>query len=166
MKTRNKTLFLAQAAVIAAAYTVLCIAFAPLSYGEIQVRIAEALVILPFFTPAAVPGLFAGCLLSNILGGSVLVDVIGGSIATLIGAVGSYYLRRNKVLILIPPILANVLIVPFVLRYGYGTNLPIPFMMLTVGIGEIIAVGVLGSVLLRALEKSGTMIFKKNQGAY
>ena len=151
---------------IAAAYTVLCIAFAPISYGEIQVRIAEALVILPFFTPAAVPGLFAGCLLSNILGGSVLLDVIGGSIATLIGAVGSYYLRRNKVLILIPPILANVLIVPFVLRYGYGTNLPIPFMMLTVGIGEIIAVGVLGSVLLRALEKSGTMIFKKNQGAY
>ena len=55
MKTRNKTLFLAQAAVIAAAYTVLCIAFAPISYGEIQVRIAEALVILPFFTPAACP---------------------------------------------------------------------------------------------------------------
>ena len=162
MKTRNKTLFLAQAALIAAAYTVLCVAFAPISYGEIQVRIAEALVILPFFTPAAVPGLFVGCLLSNILGGSVLLDVIGGSIATLIGAIGSWCLRKHKGLILIPPIAANVAIVPFVLRYGYGVNLPIPFMMVTVGIGEIIAVGVLGSILLRALEKSGDVIFRKS----
>lgn len=165
MNTRNKTLFLAQAALIAAAYTVLCVVFAPISYGEIQVRIAEALVILPFFTPAAVPGLFVGCLLSNILGGSILLDVIGGSIATLIGAVGSWYLRKSKVLILLPPILANVLIVPLVLRYGYGANLPIPFLMLTVGIGEIIAVGVLGSVLLRALEKSGAAIFRTGRGA-
>ena len=147
----NKVTFLTQAALIAAVYVVLCIAFAPISYGEVQVRVAEALVILPFFTPAAIPGLFIGCLLSNMIGGSILIDVVFGSLATLLGAIGSYYLRRSRILVLFPPIIANTLIVPFVLRYGYGVPLPIPFMMLTVGIGEVIAVAVLGSILLNTL---------------
>ncbi len=147
----NKVTFLTQAALIAAVYVVLCVAFAPISYGEVQVRVAEALVILPFFTPAAIPGLFIGCLLSNMIGGSILIDVVFGSLATLLGAIGSYYLRRSRILVLLPPIIANTLIVPFVLRYGYGVPLPIPFMMLTVGIGEVIAAGVLGSVLLNTL---------------
>lgn len=147
----NKVTFLTQAALIAAVYVVLCIVFAPISYGEIQVRVAEALVILPFFTPAAIPGLFIGCFLSNMIGGSVLVDMVFGSLATLIGAAGSWYLRRSRILVLLPPIIANTLIVPFVLRYGYGVPLPIPFLMLTVGIGEVIAVGVLGTGLLNVL---------------
>ncbi|MDE6959710.1 MAG: QueT transporter family protein [Lachnospiraceae bacterium] len=157
----NKVLFLTQAALIAAVYVVLCVAFAPISYGEVQVRVAEALVILPFFTPAAIPGLFIGCLLSNLIGGSVLVDVVFGSLATLLGAVGTYYLRKNKVLLLLPPIAANTVIVPFVLRYGYGVLLPIPFMMLTVGIGEVIAVAILGSVLLNVLVRYRGILFGK-----
>lgn len=72
----NKVLFLTRAALIAAVYVVLCMAFAPISYGEVQVRVAEALVILPYFTPAAIPGLFIGCFLSNMIGGSILVDVV------------------------------------------------------------------------------------------
>lgn len=136
-------------------------AFAPISYGEVQVRVAEALVILPFFTPAAIPGLFIGCLLSNLIGGSVLVDVVFGSLATLLGAVGTYYLRKNKVLLLLPPIAANTVIVPFVLRFGYGVLLPIPFMMLTVGIGEVIAVAILGSVLLNVLARYRGILFGK-----
>ena len=155
----NKVLFLTQAALIAAVYVVLCVAFAPISYGEVQVRVAEALVILPFFTPAAIPGLFIGCLLSNLIGGSVLVDVVFGSLATLLGAVGTYYLRKNKVLLLLPPIAANTVIVPFVLRFGYGVLLPIPFMMLTVGIGEVIAVAILGSVLLNVLARYRGILF-------
>lgn len=151
--------FLAQAALIAAVYVVLCVAFSPISYGEIQVRVAEALVILPYFTPAAVPGLFIGCFISNILGGSIVLDMVFGSIATLLGAVGTYYLRRNKVLMMLPPVISNTLIVPFVLRFGYGVNLPIPFMMLTVGIGEVIAVCVFGTVLLRVLERYKGVIF-------
>ncbi|MCI8428808.1 MAG: QueT transporter family protein [Lachnospiraceae bacterium] len=147
----NKVTFLTQAALIAAVYVVLCIAFAPISYGEVQVRVAEALAILPFFTPAAIPGLFIGCFLSNMIGGSVLVDMVFGSLATLLGAAGSWYLRRSRILVLLPPIIANTLIVPFVLRYGYGVPLPFPFLMLTVGIGEVIAVGVLGTVLLNVL---------------
>ncbi len=147
----NKVTFLTHAAMIAAVYVVLCAVFAPISYGEIQVRVAEALVILPFFTPAAIPGLFVGCIIANVMGGSIMLDVVLGSLATLIGAVGSWHLRANRFLVLLPPIAANTLIVPYVLRYGYGVPLPIPFMMLTVGIGEVIAVGLFGNVLLSAL---------------
>lgn len=140
---KNKSvLFMAQAAMIAAIYVVLTIVFAPFSFGEVQVRIAEALTILPVFTPAAIPGLFIGCLIGNILGGALLPDIIFGSLATLIGALFTYLLRkRSKFLAPLPPILANIVVVPFVLRYAYGVLLPIPFMMLTVGIGEIISCG-------------------------
>ena len=116
MKT-NKVLFMTRAAMIAAIYVVLCVVFQPISYGAIQTRIAEALTILPFFTPAAIPGLFIGCLIANLLGGGILVDVICGSAATLIGAVGTYMLRnKSRYLAPLPPIAANVLIVPWVLR--------------------------------------------------
>ncbi|GCA66834.1 hypothetical protein KGMB01110_12700 [Mediterraneibacter butyricigenes] len=157
----QSVLFLAQGAMIAAIYVVLTLVFAPFSYGEVQVRISEALTILPLFTPAAIPGLFVGCLISNILGGCVLPDIIFGSLATLIGAVGTYMLRRqNKFLAPLPPIIANALIVPFVLRYAYQVPLPIPFMMLTVGIGEVISCGVLGMILHTALNKYRHTIFK------
>ena len=81
MKNKS-TLFLVQAALIAAVYVVLTLVFAPFSYGEIQVRISEALTILPFFTPAAIPGLFVGCILANLLGGAIPLDIAFGSIAT------------------------------------------------------------------------------------
>ena len=157
----QSVLFLAQGAMIAAIYVVLTLVFAPFSYGEVQVRISAALTILPLFTPAAIPALFVGCLISNILGGCVLPDIIFGSLATLIGAVGTYMLRRqNKFLAPLPPIIANALIVPFVLRYAYQVPLPIPFMMLTVGIGEVISCGVLGMILHTALNKYRHTIFK------
>ena len=150
---RNKNInFLTQAAMIAAIYVVLTYVFAPFSFGEVQVRIAEALTILPVFTPAAIPGLFVGCLIGNILGGAILPDIIFGSLATLIGAFFTYQLRdKNKFLAPLPPIAANTIVVPFVLRYGYGVALPIPFMMLTVGVGEVLSCGVLGMVLYFAL---------------
>ena len=122
MKSKN-TMFLVQAATIGAIYVVLTLLFAPLSYGEVQVRFSEALTILPYFTPAAIPGLFVGCILSNLLGGAIPVDIIFGSIATLIGAVFTYKLRgSSKWLAPLPPIVANTVIVPFVLYYGYGVN--------------------------------------------
>lgn len=155
----KRVMFLVQAAAIAAVYIVLTMVFAPISFGEVQIRISEALTVLPFFTPAAVPGLFIGCLLGNFLGGAILPDIIFGSLATLIGAVFSYALRRNKFLVPIPPIVANTVIVPFVLRYGYGVNLPIPFMMLTVGAGEVVSCGVLGLILLFALDRYKGRIF-------
>lgn len=157
----KKVLFLVQAAMIAAIYVVLTVIFAPFAFGEIQVRIAEALTILPVFTPAAIPGLFVGCLIGNTLGGAILPDIIFGSLATLIGAVFTYLLRnQSKYLAPLPPIISNTVIVPFVLRYAYGINLPIPFMMLTVGVGEIISCGILGIIVYGALHKYRHRIFK------
>ncbi|MDM8124040.1 QueT transporter family protein [Mediterraneibacter glycyrrhizinilyticus] len=157
----GKVLFIAQAAMIAAIYVVLTLIGASFSYGEVQVRISEALTILPAFTPAAIPGVFLGCLISNILGGCILPDIIFGSLATLVGAVFTWMLRnKSKYLAPLPPIIANVLVVPFVLKYGYMVPLPIPFMMLTVGIGEVISCGVLGLILYTALNRYRGLLFK------
>ena len=93
---KNKgTHFLVQGAAIAAVYVVLTLVFAPLSFGEVQIRFSEALTVLPFFTPAAIPGLFVGCIIANLLGGAIPVDIIFGSIATLIGAFFTYKLRNT-----------------------------------------------------------------------
>lgn len=156
----KKILFLTHAAMIAAIYVVLTLVFQAISFGEIQVRIAEALTILPAFTPAAIPGLFIGCIIGNIFGGSILPDIIFGSLATLIGACFTYLLRKqNKYLAPIPPIISNTVIVPLILRYAYGFNLPIAFLILTVGIGEVISCGVLGIILYSALAKHRHKIF-------
>lgn len=158
----KKVLFLTQAAMIAAIYVVLTYiaSFLGLASGVIQVRLSEMLTILPFFTAAAIPGVSIGCLLSNILTGCSLMDIIFGTLATLIGATGSYLLRRHRFLVPIPPIIANTIIVPWVLRYSYGIQDAIPYMMLTVGIGEIISCGILGTLLLLSLNKHKNQIFK------
>lgn len=162
---KNKgTQFLAEAAVIGAIYVVLTLLFAPLSFGEVQIRFSEALTILPFFTPAAIPGLFIGCIIANLFGGAIPVDIIFGSIATLIGAVFTYKSRNyNRFLAPLPPIAANTVIVPFVLRFGYGVNLPIPLMMLTVGIGEVVSCAVVGLILQTALLKYRNVIFRSQK---
>ncbi len=150
----KKILFLVQSALIAAIYVVLTLIFRPFSFGEIQVRIAESLTILPAFTPTAIPGLFIGCFIANLLGGGALPDIIFGSLATLLGAVFTYLLRKeSKYLAPVPPILSNTLIIPFVLKYAYGINLPIYVMVATVGLGEIISCGVLGMIVYSALRK-------------
>lgn len=155
----QKVLLIAQAALIGAIYVVVTMVFAPFGFGGIQVRISEALTILPFFTPAAIPGLFVGCLIANLLAGAIPADVIFGSLATLIGAFGSYALRKHMWLVPLPPIVVNTLVVPLVLYYGYGENLPIWLMRLTVGAGEILSCGVLGMVLLFALRRYQNKIF-------
>ena len=160
----KKAYFITQATVIAALYVVLTLfinAF-DLASGAIQVRISEALTILPYFTPAAVPGLFIGCLLSNFMTGAAIWDIIFGSLATLIGAIGTYLLRKWKWCAPLPPILSNTIIIPFVLTYAYGIPGGIPFFMLTVGAGEVLSCGVLGMILLFALQRYRNIIFKNN----
>ena len=162
MENQNRHVYLmVYGAAIAAIYVALTMSFSAISFGPVQFRISEALCILPFFTPAAIPGLFIGCFLSNLLCGAAVMDVVFGSIATLIGAVGSYCLRHNKWLVCVPPILANAIIVPWVLRYAYGSTDLIPVAMVTVGIGEILAIGVLGNLLLVTLDRYKQFIFKK-----
>ena len=162
MKNKNVA-FMTQAAMIAAIYVVLTYVFAPFSFGEVQIRIAEALTILPVFTPAAIPGLF-------------WLDVLLGKHSRRSNPAGyhfrkhcnfdrsiffTYQLRnKNRFLAPLPLIIANTVIVPFVLRYGYGVALPIPFMMLTVGVGEVVGCGVLGLVLYTALNRYKNVIFK------
>lgn len=156
----KKALFITQAAVIAALYVVLVVIFNYISFGPIQFRVAEALTILPYFTPAAIPGLFIGCILANVIGGAVVWDIIFGSIATLISAVFTYLLRKkSKFLAPLPPVLANTIIVPWVLKYAYGAEEMVWFMAVTVGIGEILACYVLGMILLFALNKVRRQVF-------
>lgn len=158
---RNKKVqFITQGAVIAAIYVVLVLIFDTFSFGPIQFRIAEMLTIMPYFTPAAIPGLFVGCLIANIIGGGLIWDIVFGSIATLIGAIGSYLVRKNKWLVPLPPIIANMIIVPFVLKYAYGYDGLLVYFMFTVGLSEIIVCGIIGMALLTVMAKNREHIFK------
>ena len=159
-KTKSNTLELTQAGIIAALYVVLTLVFAPISFGSIQLRVAEALTILPLFTSAAVPGLFVGCLVANILGGAVLWDIIFGSIATLIGAYFSYKLKGNRWLVPIPAIVSNTIIIPFVLKYAYGVDIPLVLQMLYVFAGEVGGCFILGELLASALIPRKDKLFK------
>ena len=154
--------YITQAAMIAAIYVVLTLFISAfnLASGAIQIRISEALTVLPAFTPAAIPGLFIGCFISNLISGGLILDVIFGSLATLIGACGTYLLRKWKWTVPIPPILSNVLIVPFVLAYVYNLPGGVPYFMATVGIGQIISCGVLGMIVYGIIAKHRNVIFK------
>ncbi len=170
----QKVLYLTQGAVIAALYVVLCQIFAPISFRDVQVRIAEGLTILPFFTPAAVPGLFVGCIIGNLLGGAIPLDIVFGSLATLIGALGTWAIgnvirrkslpRSFRFLLPVPPIAANTVIIPLILYYGYGIPVAIWIQMLTVGLGEVISCGVIGMIMLFALEKIGWRAISQTAG--
>ena len=155
MKSKDpKVKWITQGAAVAALYVVLTLVFAPISFGPVQLRIAEALCILPMFTPAAIPGLFIGCLIANLLGGGIVLDVVFGSLATLIGAVLGYMLRSNRWLVPLPAVIANALIVPFVLKYGYGVvDVAVPVLMLQIAAGEILGCYVLGELFASALMK-------------
>ncbi len=159
----KRTLFITESAIIAALYTVLVLVFSFSSFGPVQFRIAEALTVLPYFTPAAIPGVTIGCFLSAVLTGADPLDMIFGSLATLIAAILSYKLRRYKFLIPLPPIIANAVIIPWVLKFAYGEAQPIPLMMLSVGAGEVLAVGVLGTILLIGLEPIKHLLFRNNK---
>lgn len=164
MKNRTwKIRYLTHASIIAALYVALTwlSAIVGLSgMGAIQLRLSEALCVLPYFTGAAVPGLAVGCLLANLFTGAALPDVIFGTLATLLGAIGTRLLQKWRYLAPVPPIVANTVIVPFVIRFAYaGASESLPFLFLTVGLGELLSVGVLGTVLLLALEKYKSRIF-------
>lgn len=161
---RLQTASLTQAAIIAALYIVLTFlanAFGLANYA-VQVRFSESLTILPYFTKTAIPGLFIGCLLSNIITGCALPDIVFGSLATLIGSVITYALRRYKWAAPIGPILSNAFIIPFVLLYAYGIQ-PLWFSFVTVTAGEIISCGVLGMLLLFTLEKHSHILFSQKK---
>ena len=148
--SNKKTVFWIRAAMIGAIYALLTLIFAPISYGVIQVRIAEMLMVLPFFTPAAIPGLFVGCVIANIFGGYGILDIVFGSLATLISA---YLVSKisNKYLVPLPQVLINAVVVGMVLHLV----LELPFYLAAawVGAGQLVACYGLGLPLLLILEK-------------
>ena len=159
-KNRSNVRFLCYSAMIAALYVALTLISGALGLasGAIQVRISEALCVLPFFTSAAIPGVTVGCLIYNIIGSGNILDIVFGTLATLVGAVGASFLRKWKWAVSIPTIAANTIIIPFVLKYGFMLEDSIIFFMVTIFIGELIAAGILGTSLLYALDKR----FKKH----
>ncbi len=147
--------YVVQAAVIAAIYAVLTIFFTFSSYGLIQVRVAEALTVLPFFTPAAIPGLFAGCIIANIFSPNGMADVIVGSLATLTAAILSRRMPRR--LVPVPPIAVNAVAVGIML--SVLLNFPLWLSVLYVAAGQVVACYGLGYPLLLLLQKFRDRIF-------
>ncbi len=161
MKSKQKIRGIAVAAIIAACYVVLTFMSSAvgLSSGTVQIRFSESLAVLPVFTPYAIPGLFIGCLVANILTGCTVWDIVLGSLATLVGAILTRALKDRKILSLLPPIIANTLIIPFVLIYAYSLEGTFLYFALTVFSGEVISCGILGSLLRNSLQKRN--IFNK-----
>lgn len=156
--------WIAQGGIIAALYVVLTyVSYTMNLSGQlaVQLRLSEALTVLPYFTAAAIPGLTIGCVLANLLTGSVIWDVIFGSLATLIGAVGTFLLRKYRFTAPIPPILSNTIIIPFILTYAYQLPDGIPLLMLSVFLGELVSCGVLGSLLQWFLIKHPLVLRKQ-----
>ncbi|MDO4284340.1 MAG: QueT transporter family protein [Eubacteriales bacterium] len=188
-KQATNVYFLTSSAVIAAVYVVLTLALAPISFGPVQFRVSEMLCVLPAFTPAGIYGVTIGCLLANILGGAMLPDIVFGTLATLLGALGTYVLCRGgnaadalsagaagsgadsrfltdaaglryRLCAVLPPIVSNAVIIPLVLKYAYHMEDAVWFMVLTVGLGEVLAVGVLGNLLMGILHRYRGFFFR------
>ena len=148
-------------AIIAALYVVLTwlSAIFKLDSGVIQFRLSESLCILGVFTPAAIPGMTIGCLLSNLIFTGNAYDMIFGTLATFIGVLGVYFLRKVPYIAPLPYVLSNMIIVPLVLRFAYGVPDAFWFLMVTVGVGEIVCAYAGGILLHTALKR--VRIFKK-----
>ena len=154
---------LVRCAVIAAVYVVVCLVLAPFSYGAVQVRVAEALCLLPVFGAEYIVGVTLGCFLANLLG-STVVDVVFGTLATLLACLVTYKLRDIRVKGLaipasLPPVVFNMIIVgafeiTFFFSDGAPTAMLAVFNAVTVGIGELISCTILGVALVKLIESN------------
>lgn len=159
--------YLVQGALIAALYVLLTIIAAPISFGVVQLRVAEALCVLPILTPAAIPGLFLGCLLANFLGGAILADIIFGSLATLVAAWLAWWIAKTlkgkwgKYIAPLPAVLLNALTIGYLWAYVYGDGAELGFVLcaLYVGAGQLLSCYGLGVPLLLVLERYGKRLF-------
>ena len=157
VKTSKEIKYLTYAGIIAALYVALTAVSAlfGMSSGVIQLRLSEALCVLPVFSSAAVPGVTVGCLVSNLIFGGTVYDAVLGTLATLIGAVIARLLRRLPYLAPVPTVLSNAAVVPLVFVFsGIGGFEMYPYYALTVGLGEVVSCGVLGTLLTVAVKKN------------
>ncbi len=151
---KKRSLYITYAAMTAALYTVLTLLsyFFGLDKGIFQIRLSEVLTVLPVFSPAAVPGLFVGCILSGLITSALPLDIFFGSIATFLGACGTYIIgKKSKYLSVISPIAANTVAVPFILKYAYKLNGGLPFFFVSAFVSELITAGILGAFLIKLI---------------
>ncbi len=159
MDQRKKTLALCRGALVAALYAALTLACGMLGLANmpIQLRLSEALCVLPLFMPEAVWGLAVGCLISNLAVGGLWQDIVFGTLATLLGAIGTRLFCRQRgkgrLLGVIPPILANVLIIPLVLKNAYGIGEGWLVLAFLIFLGELLSVGICGGFLIFTVDK-------------
>jgi len=151
MKMNAKTL--TRGALIAALYAAVTLILTPISYGDVQLRVSEAMTLLPIIWPEAIPGLFVGCFLANLIGPSGIVDAVVGGLATLIAAFMTYKLRGNKWLAALPPVLVNAVVIGIMLNAMY--EVPLMMTMLFVGVGQAVSCYALGIPLLALMNKIG-----------
>ncbi len=151
--TQNPVNALTRAAIIAALYAALTLLLSPMSFGLMQIRISEALTLLPILLPEAVPALAVGCLIANFLGGATVLDIVFGSLATLLAALMTRRLRTHLLPAMLMPVLFNGVIVGAVVHFAYSPGVPLVLCMLSVAAGEAVSCCALGLVLLRALER-------------
>ena len=159
----NKVLFLCQGAMIGTLYVILTLISSVIGLLSTPVRLSETLCVLPYFTSAAVPGLFVGCLISNLILGGAIPDIIFGSLATLLGAVGTYLLRNFKTgkwFASIPPVLSNTIIIPPILSYCYGYSEGWVVIASSIALSEIVSCTLIGTALLFALMPVKNKLFK------
>jgi uncharacterized membrane protein len=152
---------LAQGAIIAAVYALLTLFIAPFSSGLIQCRVSEAMSVLPYFTFSAVPGLFIGCVIANLLVGATVYDVVFGSLATLLAAYITYWMRNrvSKYLAPLPSVVVNALVVGWLLTSIYGFDVSFWVAAGYVAIGQSIACFALGIPLMKLLERFRGKLF-------
>ena len=164
MYSRNQSIQatrkLTRGAIIAALYAALTLLLAPISYGEMQIRLSEALTLLPVMLPEAVPALAVGCLLANVLGGCTVFDIVFGTLATLLAALCTRALRSRILPASLMPVLFNGMIVGAVVHYCYAPVVALPLCMLFVALGEAVACCLLGPVLLRMLRRLPPELFE------
>ena len=151
----TKTKKLSRGAMIAAIYVVLTLIANALGLanGAIQVRLSEALTVLPIFFPEAIAGLGVGCFISNLITGCALPDIVFGTFATLLGAVGTRIFKKSRPLAMLCPVVSNSIIVPFVLKFAYGLGDVWYYLAFTVCIGEVISCVVLGGLVIKMTDK-------------
>jgi len=151
--SQNRTNTLTRAAIIAALYAALTLLLSPMSFGLMQIRVSEALTLLPILLPEAVPALAVGCLIANMLGGAMAIDVVFGTLATLLAALLTRRFRRHFLPAMLMPVLFNGVIVGAVVHAAYAPGVPLLLCMLSVAAGEAVSCCLLGPLMLSALRR-------------
>ena len=151
--TQNHVNALTRAAIIAALYAALTLLLAPMSFGLVQIRVSEAMTLLPILLAEAVPALAVGCLIANVLGGCTILDIVFGTLATLLAAVCTRLLRSKPLPAMLMPVLFNGVIVGAVVHVAYTPSVPLLLCMLSVAAGEAVSCLILGPMLLRAVKR-------------